>query len=109
MTNNDYIVVFTSNTALVIRDPKRIKELKGKKNVLFNPEIGEASNVNPRYWKLVKNKITVMNASERFIRDQSIKKYGLDYNYSKPSFLKKHRYLVVTLITGVIIVWLVLR
>lgn len=75
----DYLVYFTDNSAFVTFDEKKIKELIGNPHALLNPEIGRASNYRPYYWKPDKanNRVTVMNALERKVRQAHLRKNGL--------------------------------
>lgn len=99
---NDFAVLFTTNTAVVIRDPKRLHSLKGNKDVLFNPRLGDASNFRPCYWYRKGDEVKVMTAVGRKLRDKHIKYHGLDTGDYKIPFLRRNLGKVVLILAGML-------
>lgn len=78
MPKKDRAVVFTSNNAIVLKNPSNIEHLKALPNVLINPDFGQVRGVKPQYWSREGNKLVPLSEDLKIARDLHIAQNGVD-------------------------------
>lgn len=82
------VVLFSSNYAKILINPKGLRFYKNRANALVNPYIGNIMHIPMQYWKKEGNRITVMNELERTARDLDMEYNGIDHNFGLGEVLR---------------------
>jgi hypothetical protein len=72
------VIVFTTNTAVVLTNLANIAQLKTTSNVLVNADMSKLPGVSKHFWKLVDGKIVAMTQAERLARTKNRKTNSAD-------------------------------
>lgn len=78
MKNKRIAVVFTTNNARIMVNPEKLGALKGRFNVMIDPDLSHVGGVDPHYWKVVRGEIRPMNNWEAELRRLHVEKFGAD-------------------------------
>lgn len=81
---DNIVVLFSSNYAKILVNPKGLEFYKRRENALVNPPIERLKKVPMQYWKKQGDSITVMTPWEMTTRDFDIKKNGVDHDFDAP-------------------------
>jgi hypothetical protein len=73
------VLIFTTNSALVLTNPDNLGDLLQWKNAILDPDLSLVKHTPERYWKYEYNKVVPMEADERQERDRVIASCGEDF------------------------------
>lgn len=72
------VVIFTTNTARILKDPANLSEMTKWPNAVINPDLSQVQGLVPQFWRIESGSIVPMNPPEMRYRKQIITANGMD-------------------------------
>lgn len=72
------VVVFTTNTCRILKDPANLSEMTKWPNAVVDPDLSQVQGLLPQFWRLSEGNIVPMGPLEIRYRKQVITANGMD-------------------------------